>query len=106
VLADLPEAAQIDAAERTMRDLFANGLIFFVDHGDWHGQPWQERILSPTEVDAAIASSAWRQIPLAEDVRVWFAGTEAGESAVREHWAALEASRVKDPAANPQRAEE
>ena len=95
VLGDLPLEDQIAAAERAMRELFAEELIFFVDEGDWHGQAWQDRILSRAEVDAAIGSSAWRSVPLVDDVTIWFAGTEAGKAVVLQHWATLRANKSK-----------
>ena len=95
VLRDLLEVDRIDAAERAMRDLFAAGLIFFVDQGSFPGQPWQDRILSSAAVDAAISSPAWRSMPLTEEISVWFAGTETGEAAVLGHWAEVKSSQPK-----------
>ena len=94
VLRDLSIDDRIGAAEQAMRELFADGLILFVDQGEYAGQPWQERILSADEVDAAISSTTWRKLPLLDWVTVWFAGTEAGKAAVEEHWATLKKLRA------------
>jgi hypothetical protein len=76
---ELEPAEREELAERALRELFGAGLIAFFRIGGASREK-----LDPQAVDAAITGSSWRPVP-PEDTSIWFGGTEAGKSAVREH---------------------
>lgn len=73
-------------AERALRELFAEGLItFYRIGGNWPGFEDSRQVLDWQAVEAAIAGMSWRSVPPA-DTTIWFEGTEAGKTAVRQYW--------------------
>jgi len=85
-LPDLSEAERQAMAERALRELFADKLVFFfkADSEFFEGTKSPE-LLDQAEVDAAIASASWRSVPLGE-ASIWFGGTASREREVRAHW--------------------
>jgi hypothetical protein len=76
-------------AERALRELFAEGLIVFHRKGGtWPAFDGTQQVLDGQAVEAAIAGSSWRSVP-PEDTTIWFEGTEAGNTSVRERWREL-----------------
>lgn len=83
VFADLTEAERQSLAEAALRELFAEGLIFFFRGRDGV----EQEVLDKAIVEDAIAGPTWRTVPIDASTDIWFGGTEEGERAVRAHWA-------------------
>jgi hypothetical protein len=89
----VPETAEPERqriVERTLRALQGAGLIAFVRDGD------PDRGLDEEELDAAIAASGWRTVPVgAEGTDVWLVATDAGRRALDD--APPEVSERREP---------
>ena len=83
----IPEGNRAIAAERVLRELYADSLIYFfrVEPPDdvERAAANADARLTPTEVDEALGGDWWRQVNgLPEDhPSIWFGATPAGESA-------------------------
>ena len=86
VFADLSEAERQTMAERALKELFADKLIFFFKaKSEFFQGTKPPELLDRATVDAAIAGESWRSVPLGEG-SIWFGGTASGEREVRAHW--------------------
>lgn len=81
--ADLAQAEREALAERALRELLEEELIYFVDFGPETRIPSSEPApLNMSEAQAAIAGDSWRGLPPRE-ARIFFGGTMVGERAAR-----------------------